>query len=107
MIDYLLKFQSKEVAEQFALANGFAKEVDGVIKSSLVSREHALHEIGKHNGKDYWVLFRDLVGVPVPEEGNQFIVWSSNMTINDEADVDAVKIPRPKHNPDIPSTFWA
>jgi hypothetical protein len=41
------------------------------------------------------VLFRDLVGIPAPESGKQFIHWSS--TSGD---------PRPVNDP-TPSVFWA
>jgi hypothetical protein len=128
MIDYLLKFPSKAIAEQFGIANGFA-QVDpksGKVISSLASHTHALYEIGEHfkpTGKtvtdisgskspelvrdgQWWVLFRDLVGIPVPEGGNQFIIWSSDMTITDDAGSE-ISVPRPEFNPDVPSVFWA
>ena len=106
MIDYILKFPSKQVAEQFGIANGFAKEVDGIIYTSLATHEYALHEIGLHNDANYWVLFRDLVGIPVPTEGEQFIFWSSDWTVTDDAGSE-IQIPRPEFNPDVPSVFWA
>ena len=107
MIDYLLKFQSKQVAEQFGIANGFAQtDEDGIIQTSLASHTHALHEIGEHNGKDYWVLFRDLVGIPIPEGGDQFIYWSSDWSVIDDAGSE-IQIPRPEFNPDVPNVFWA
>jgi len=96
MRDYILKFPSKAIAEQFGVANGFAVEVDGVIETTLATHEYALHEIGEHNGKDFWVLFRDLVGIPVPEEAEQFIVWASSSDT-----------PRPTEDADIPNVFWA
>jgi hypothetical protein len=78
MIDYILKFPSKEVAEQFGVASGFAVvNEDGSVTATFASHEYALHEIGEHNGTDYWFLFRDLVGIPVPAGGEQFIHWSS------------------------------
>ena len=107
MIDYLLKFQSKQVAEQFGLANGFAQvDEDGVIQTSLASHTHALHEIGEHTGSDYWVLFRDLVGIPIPEGGDQFIYWASDWSVLDDAGSE-IQIPRPEFNPDVPNVFWA
>ena len=109
MIDYLLKFPSKAVAEQFGVANGFAHvdEESGVIVSSLASYQHALYEIGEHNADgNYWVLFRDLVGIPIPEGGEQFVIWSSEMTIMDDSG-DPIHLPRPEFNPDIPNAFWA
>ena len=107
MIDYLLKFPSKVVAEQFGVANGFAQaDEDGVIQTSLATLSYALHEIGEHNGKDYWVLFRDLVGIPIPEGGDQFIYWSSDWSVIDDAGSE-IPIPRPEFNPDVPNVFWA
>jgi len=104
--DYILKFPSKQVAEQFGVANGFAVEVDGAIQTTLATHMYALHEIGEHNGADYWVLFRDLVGIPIPEGADQFIVWASNQSIIDDAG-DEIFFPRPEFNPDVPNVFWA
>jgi len=96
MTDYILKFPSKAVAEQFGIANGFAViDESGAVVSTLATHEYALHEIGEHNGLDFWVLFRDLVGLPVPEGGEQFIFWSS-----------ASSEPRPT-NESTPNIFWA
>jgi len=96
MTDYLLKFPSKEIAEQFGVANEFAQEVDGAIVSTLATHEYALHEIGAHNGSDYWILFRDLVGIPIPAGGEQFIFWSS-----------ASGLDRPTDDVTAPNIFWA
>ena len=107
MTDYLLKFPSKQIAEQFGIANGFAQvDDDGNIQTSLASHTHALHEIGEHNGSDYWVLFRDLVGIPIPDGGDQFIYWASDWSVIDDAGSE-VSIPRPEFNPDVPNIFWA
>jgi hypothetical protein len=95
MIDYLLKFPSKSIAEQFGIANSFTTEVDGVIQTTFASHEYALHEIGEHNGTDFWVLFRDLVGIPIPEGADQFIYWASSSGT-----------PRPISE-EVPSIFWA
>jgi hypothetical protein len=95
MQDYLLKFPSKEVAEQFGVANGFAVEVDGTIQTTFATHEYALHEIGQHNGADYWILFRDLVGIPVPPEAATFIIWASTS-----------EEPRPTDKA-VPDVFWA
>ena len=108
MIDYLLRFQSKQVAEQFGIANGFAvADESGEVQSSLASHTHALCVIGEHNGDgQYWVLFRDLVGIPIPDGADQFIFWSSDMTVLDDAGSE-IQVPRPEFNPDVPSVFWA
>lgn len=97
MIDYIFKFPSKSIAEQLGVAHGFASvDQNGVITTTFASHEYALHEIGEHNGKDFWVLFRDLVGIPVPEEAEQFIIWASSSDT-----------PRPTEDADIPNVFWA
>jgi hypothetical protein len=97
MIDYLLKFPSKQVAEQFGIANGFAAvDESGAVVSTLATHTYALHEIGEHNGSDFWVLFRDLVGIPIPAGGEQFIFWSS-----------ASSLDRPTDGTTAPNVFWA
>jgi len=106
MIDYLLKFADKQSAEQFGVANGFAQEIDGIVVSTLASHTHALCEVGPHNEADYWVLFRDLVGIPIPAGGEQFIYWCSDWTVEDEAGTE-IPVPRPESNPDVPNIFWA
>jgi hypothetical protein len=108
MIDYLLKFPSKQVAEQFGIANSFAAlDENGEVQSSLASHTHALCVIGEHNGDgQYWVLFRDLIGIPIPAGGEQFIYWCSEWTVEDEAGTE-IPVPRPESNPDVPNTFWA
>ena len=79
MIDYLLKFPSKQVAEQFGITNDFASEQEGEVVSNLASHTHALAIIGEHEGDgQYWVLFRDLIGIPIPEGAEQFIHWTSD-----------------------------
>ena len=107
MTDYILLFESKSIAEQFGLANGFALlGDDGVIQTTLASHTYALHEIGEHNGDgQYWVLFRDLAGIPVPAGGEQFIFWASDFTVDDE-DGNPVPVPRPISD-DVPNIFWA
>ena len=96
MTDYILNFPSKAIAEQFGIANGFTTEVDGVLQTIFASHEYALHEIGEHNGTDYWLLFRDLVGIPIPEGAEQFIFWASTSDT-----------PRPTDDEAVPNTFWA
>lgn len=104
MIDYLLRFPSKSAAEQFGIASGFASEVDGEVVSNIASHEHALHVVGDYNGA-WWVLFRDLIGIPIPEGGEQFIYWASDFTVDDE-DGNPVPVPRPT-SPDVPTICWA
>jgi hypothetical protein len=109
--DYLLKFPSQSIAEQFGIANGFAApDENGEVRSTLASHTHAMHVVGEHwiaqpdiDGEpqpaigdgQWWVLFRDLVGIPIPDGGEQFIFWSS---ASDE--------PRPISD-DVPSVWWA
>ena len=95
MIDYLLKFPSKSIAQQFGIASGYAVDNGGVVETTLATHQYALHEIGEHNGADYWFLFRDLVGIPIPEGADQFIFWASTSDT-----------PRPISD-DVPSVFWA
>jgi hypothetical protein len=121
MIDYLLRFPNRDTAVQFGIANGFAKpDENGEAQISIASHEHALCVIGEHwvqqpdingdpqpsigDGK-WWVLFRDLVGIPIPEGGEQFIYWCSEWTVDDE-DGNPVPVPRPISD-DVPNTFWA
>ena len=106
MIDYLLRFDSKSTAQQFGIASGYAVDNEGVVETTLATHQYALHEIGEHNGADYWVLFRDLVGLPVPEGADQFIFWSSTWTVTDE-DGSEIPVPRPTDQPDVPNIFWA
>jgi hypothetical protein len=94
--DYLLKFPDRTTAVMFGLHNGFATiDEDGNEQITLASHEHALHVIGEHNGSDWWVLFRDLVGVPIPEGGEQFIFWAS--TSGEQRPTDE----------STPNIFWA
>jgi hypothetical protein len=111
MTDYLLKFPDRDTAVQFGLANGFATlDENNEPQISLASHEHSLYVIGEHfisqlddNGEplqaigdgQWWVLFRDLVDIPVPEGGDQYIFWSS-----------ASGDPRPIDE-SIPNIFWA
>lgn len=97
MIDYILKFPSKEVAQQFGIANGFATEDEnGEVQSSLASHTHAMCVVGEHNGDgQWWVLFRDLIGIPIPEGADQFIHWAS--TSGEERPTDE----------SVPSIWWA
>ena len=93
MQDYILKFPSKSAAEQFGIASGFASEVDGEVASNLASHTHAMCVVGDYQGA-WWVLFRDLVGIPIPEGAEQFIFWASDFTVDDE-DGNPVPVPRP------------
>jgi hypothetical protein len=95
--DYLLKFPDRTTAVMFGLANGFATiDEDGNEQITLASHEYALHVIGEHNGDgQWWVLFRDLVGIPIPEGGEQFIYWAS--TSGEQRPTDE----------SVPNIFWA
>ena len=105
MIDYILRFPSKLAAEQFGIASGFAStNEDGEVVSNIASHEHALHVVGDYNGA-WWVLFRDLVGIPVPDGAEQFIYWASDFTVDDE-DGNPVPVPRPT-SLDVPNIWWA
>jgi hypothetical protein len=105
MTDYLLKFPSKAIAEQFGIASGYAVDNEGVVETTLATHEYALHEIGEHNGTDFWVLFRDLVGLPIPEGADQFIYWASDFTVDDE-EGNPIPVQRPISE-EAPSIFWA
>jgi len=105
MTDYLLKFPSKSIAEQFGIASGYAVDNEGVVETTLATHEYALHEIGEHNGTDFWVLFRDLVGIPIPEGADQFIFWASDFTVDDE-EGNPLPVPRPTSE-EVPNIFWA
>ena len=95
-IDYLLKFPSKDVAIQFGAATGLAIQTeDGIWQASTATHDHALLEIGEHNGSDYWILYRDLTGIPVPEGAESFIYWTS--TSNEVRPQDA----------SVPNIFWS
>lgn len=94
MIDYILRFPSKTAAEQFGIASGFASEVDGEVVSNLASHEHAMCVVGDYDGA-WWVLFRDLVGIPIPAGAEQFIHWSSTSDT-----------PRPTDE-SVPNIWWA
>jgi hypothetical protein len=104
--DYLLKFEDRTTAVMFGLQNGFATiDEDGNEQISLASHEYALHIIGEHNGADYWVLFRDLVGIPIPEGADQFIYWASDFTVDDE-EGNPLPVPRPISE-EVPNIWWA
>jgi len=105
MTDYILRFPSKSIAEQFGIASGYAVDNEGVVETTLATHEYALHEIGEHNGTDFWVLFRDLVGLPIPEGADQFIYWASDFTVDDE-EGNPLPVQRPISD-DVPNIFWA
>lgn len=102
--DFLLRFPSKSAAEQFGIASGFASDVDGEVQSNLASHTHAMCVVGDYEGA-WWVLFRDLVGIPIPEGAEQFIYWASTWTVDDE-DGNPVPVPRPISD-DVPNIWWA
>lgn len=93
MIDYLLKFPSKEEAVQFGLNTGFVSfDENNEPYTTLATHTYAVAIIGpwiEQTGVDgdgnpvfksddqHWVLFRDLVGLPIPPGAEQFIFWTS------------------------------
>ena len=105
MIDYILKFPSKDAAEAFGIVNGFARaNEDGNIVATLGTHEYALVEVGDYNGDGcYWLLFRDLIGIAIPPGGEDYIAWASNVFITDEDGVERCK-PKPA---DTPNIWWA
>ena len=109
MIDYLLKFNTKQEAIVFAEQMGFTTEVeDGngieVTIPMTQSDTHVFTVIGEHfmptgktetirdesgmewetpkmkGDKKHWVLFRDVKGDMDAEPAEDFIEWHSNMT---------------------------
>lgn len=127
--DYILCFESQEQAEQFGIANGFARVNDqGKVVTTLATHQYGMCVIGEwiiptegvdENGDhfpptpdgNYWVIFRDLVGIDVPDSASPFIVWASWQTeeIPDPEDPSktiVVPVPRPTDDPLIPSTWW-
>ena len=46
MIDYILKFPSKAIAEQFGIASGYAVDNEGVIQTTLATRSEE-RRVGK------------------------------------------------------------
>lgn len=93
MKDYLLKFPSKEAAVMFGLQSGFvAFDENKEPYTTLATHTYAVAIIGpwfEQIGVDsdgnpivksddkHWVLFRDLVGLPIPLGAEQFIFWTS------------------------------
>lgn len=78
MIDYILKFPSKQEAEKFGITNGFAAtDESGEVHPNLASHSHAICVVGEHQDGAFWILFRDLVGISIPEGAEKFIHWSS------------------------------
>ncbi len=114
--DYILKFVSKQEAELFGIANGFAIEKEGEVITNLATHTYAMNIIGEHyidgvSDKKYWVIFRDLIGLPFPPDASNFVVWASWMTqeVPDPEDPNktiTVPLPRPTDDPNIPNTWW-
>jgi hypothetical protein len=106
MIDYLLKFPSKKVAIQFGSASGLAtQDENGEWYASAATHNHCLLEIGPYNNVDYWILYRDFTGIPVPDGADQFIYWCSEWTTGEGED--SHSIPRPDDDTTTPTVFWA
>lgn len=94
MKDYLLKFPSKEEAVGFGLQSGFvALDEVGEPYTTLATHEYAVVIVGPwleqtsvdeeglpvfKSDDQHWVLFRDLVGLPIPAGAEQFIFWTSD-----------------------------
>ena len=116
MIDYLLKFSSKEVFVEFCISIGLAiknSQDEWIVLAS--THDYCLLEIGEHQrptGKmivdqdgteyaeklgdgNYWVLYRDFAGTQTLGN-NEFIFWSSNSGIE-----------RPVDESIAPTIFWA
>ena len=93
MIDYLLRFPSKEAAVMFGLQSGFvAFDEQKQPYTTLATHTYAVVIIGpwvRQVGEDkecnpimesdglHWVLFRDLAGLPIPPGAEQYIFWTS------------------------------
>ena len=104
MIDYLLRFPDRNAALAFGEANGFTT-IDpetGEPTTALATHTFALAVIGDFHDESttpptltgYWVLFRDLIGIPVPQDAAQYIFWVSDSGT-----------PRPS-GPDVPGHEW-
>lgn len=105
MIDYLLKFPSKDVAIQFGAATGLAiQNEDGDWVASTATHNHCLNEIGEYNGSDYWILYRDYSHIEVPEGADQFIYWCSEWKTGENNDI---PVERPMDETLAPTVFWA
>ena len=121
--DYLLCFPSAKDAEDFGLANGFARVHKGVVKATLATHDYAIHQIGQHflppanegdqpvgDGK-HWVLFRDLKGLDIPAGADTYIVWASwftELAPDPEDATKAIEVPVPRPTgPTIPNCWWA
>jgi hypothetical protein len=108
MKDYLLRFDSKEQAVEFGLASGFVSfDENNEPFTTLATHTYAVAVLGpwvRQTGTDqdgnpivesdnkHWVMFRDLVGLPIPTGAEQFIFWDSDLG------------PRPE---DCPNMMWA
>lgn len=120
--DYLLRFDSEEQAQQFGVANGFARaDKDGKVIATLATHEYALCQIGPYvqpapapedppisDGK-WWVLFRDLKGLDIPAGAEDFIAWASWQTevvTNPDDPAETITVPRPRPL-DAPQVSWA
>lgn len=123
--DYLLRFDSEEQAQQFGIANGFARTgKDGKVVTTLATHEYGLAVIGEYfpppedpeapapepvgDGK-WWVLFRDLKGLDFPAGAEAYVVWASWQTeeVPDPEDPTAtISVPRPRPL-DAPQANWA
>lgn len=117
--DYLLCFPSEAHAQQFGLANGFARpDKNGVVRPTLATHTYAMHVVGEYfapqdpeapapesvgDGK-WWVLFRDLKGLDLPDGAGDYIVWASWQT-EDAPNPEDPPVPRPRPL-DAPQVSW-
>jgi len=107
MIDYLLKFPSKDVAIQFGASTGLAsQDEEGNWQASTATHNHCLLEIGEYNGSDYWILYRDYSNIDVPAGADQFIYWCSEWQTGPDEDGEMHNIPRPTDETLAPTVFW-
>lgn len=115
MRDFLLRFPDKNIAVQFGMGQGYTStDAEGEAQTTLAAHGFALVIIGEHfvptgnmvesdfgvipemaGDGQWWILFRDLAGLPIPPEADPFIVWRSDSGQ-----------PRPT-DPQYPANTWA
>jgi hypothetical protein len=80
MTDYLLCFPSRDAAIQFGLDNGFLEIVDGSPVQSFDKQQVcSIYAIGEWEGDGkWWILFRDMLNIPVQPDWEQYIFWRTS-----------------------------